>query len=83
LTDKGDVETRPAKISFEANLRFAFKLLAKACSVDSELDVSGSGWQSLKKATKIRDRITHPKILSDLNISEAEFDEVTQDLSGS
>jgi len=80
LTDSGDVETRRAKISLEANLRFAFKLLAKAGSVPSELDVSGSEWQSFRRAIKIRDRITHPKSVSDLNISDEDYNEVTAGL---
>jgi hypothetical protein len=77
LTDSGDVEIRRTKISLEANLRFGFKLLAKAGSVPPELDVSGTEWQSFKRAIKIRDRITHPKGLSDLNIADEDFNDVT------
>jgi hypothetical protein len=77
LTDSGEVETRRTKISLEANLRFGFKLLAKAGSVPSVLDVSGSEWQSLKRAIKIRDRITHPKSISDFNISDEDYNDVS------
>ena len=77
LTDSGDVETRRTKISLEANLRFGFKLMAKAGSLPSELDVSGSEWQSFRRAIKIRDRITHPKSVSDLNISDADYNDVS------
>jgi hypothetical protein len=77
LTDSGDVETRRAKISLETNLRFGFKLLAKAGSIPSELNVSGSDWQSFRRAIKIRDRITHPKSVSDLNISDEDYNDVS------
>ena len=77
LTDSGDVITRRTKISLEANIRFAFKLLAKAGSLPSELDVSGSEWQSFRRAIKIRDRITHPKSVSDLNISDEDDKDVS------
>jgi hypothetical protein len=77
LTESGDVVTRRTKISLEANLRFGFKLLAKAGSVPSELDVSGAEWQSFKRAIKIRDRITHPKTVSDLNISDEDYNDVS------
>jgi hypothetical protein len=77
LTDSGEVETRRTKISLAANLRFGFKLLAKAASVPSELDVSGSEWQTFRRAIKIRDRITHPKSVSDLNISDEDFNDVS------
>jgi len=77
LTDKGDVEIRRTKIALEANIRFAFKLLAKSASISSELNVSGSEWQSLRRAIKIRDRITHPKHISDLTISDEECNDVS------
>lgn len=77
LADSGDVETRRAKISLEANLRFGFKLLAKAGKLSSELDVSGSEWRSFCRAVKIRDRITHPKSVSELNISDEDYNAVS------
>ena len=80
LTDQGDVETRRTKISLAPNLRFAFKLLSKACSVPFELDLSGSESQSFKRAIKIRDRITHPKTVSDINISDEDYKDVTTGL---
>ena len=43
----------------------------------SELDVSGSEWQSFRRAIKIRDRITHPKSVSDLNISDEDYNDVS------
>ena len=77
LTDSGDVEARPTKIALEANIRFAFKLLAKATSVSDVLDVSGAGWQSFQRAVKVRDRITHPKRVSDLTIADSEYADVS------
>ncbi len=76
LTAEGDVEQRAAKIPLETNIRFAFKLLAKASGVSTVLDVSGPEWQSLQRAIKVRDRITHPKTISDLAISDAELSDV-------
>jgi hypothetical protein len=77
LTDSGDVEIRRTKISLEANLRFGFKLMAKSGSILSELDVSGSEWQSFRRAAKIRDRITHPKSVADLIISDEDYNDVS------
>jgi hypothetical protein len=80
LTDSGEVESRRAKISLEVNLRFAFRLFAKSGYLTSDLDVSGSEWQVFRRAIKIRDRITHPKSVSDLNISDDDFKDVTTGL---
>jgi hypothetical protein len=73
LAPSGDVEQRTAKIPLETNIRFAFKLLAKAGTIPTALDVSGPEWQSLQAAIKVRDRITHPRSISDLTISDAEL----------
>ena len=76
LMPSGDVEQRAAKISLETNIRFTFKLLVKASKAPLALDISGPQWQSLQRAIKVRDRITHPKNISDLTISDAEFPDV-------
>jgi hypothetical protein len=73
LTNTGDVEIRPAKIPLEANVQFAFKLLAKSTSTSSVLDVAGHQWQAFQGAIKLRDRITHRKKLSDLPVSDEEL----------
>lgn len=77
LSDKGVVGTRRAKVSLKTNVRFAYKMLAKSGSVNSELDVSGSEWQAFQKAIDVRDRITHPKNISDLNVTIEEHNAVT------
>ena len=43
--------------------------LAKKLSPDLDADFSGSGWIDLKRTIAIRNRITHPKSTSDLNIT--------------
>jgi hypothetical protein len=77
LTDSGDVKIHLAKITLETNIRFSFKLLAKACEIPSKLDVSGPEWQSFQRAINVRDRITHPKVVADLTVSDTEFREVS------
>lgn len=72
LNDKGQIETAQAKIPLWKDIRFAYRLLAKAGNVPSELDVSGTGWEGLQKAIKVRDRITHPKSTRDLVLTEDE-----------
>ena len=76
LTSSGDVERRAAKIPLETNIRFAFRLLAKASNAPTVLDVSGTEWRSLLRAIKVRDRITHPKNISNLTISDEELSDV-------
>ena len=49
-------------------------MLAKALGRDFELNLQGNGWVRYKKALKIRDRITHPKKIQNLAITDSEFD---------
>lgn len=78
LDDAGNVVTRPARLRFLSNIRFAFKVFAKVSDADFNLDVRGVGWQSLQRALKIRDRLMHPKKIEDLNVSDDEVREALQ-----
>lgn len=43
--------------------------IAKRIAPSSDIDFSASGWQDLRDAVQIRNRITHPKTLEDLQLS--------------
>jgi hypothetical protein len=72
LDDSGTVKTRPARLRFRSNFRFAFALAAKACEIDWQLDVAGTGWQALGDALPVRDRLMHPKKTADLVVTDNE-----------
>lgn len=72
ISDSGEVTTRPARLRFLSNLKFAFRLLAKVEGADYQLDISGSGWQALQRALKVRDRLMHPKAVGDLQVGDDE-----------
>jgi len=78
LNDAGEIKERRAKLRTTSNIRFAFKLYAKAHQCDFVLDVSGSGWECITKGLLIRDRITHPKSLGDLTVNLEEFKSCVQ-----
>jgi len=72
LRESGSVRVRPARLRSKDNLRLAFKLIAKANELDYDLDVSGTAWQALQRALHVRDRLTHPKRMADLDVTEDE-----------
>lgn len=78
LNDKGEVVSAPAKIRLVKNIRFAFKAIARANSVHFNLRVDEAGWDALKKAVKVRDRLMHPKFIEDLAVSINDIDQVRQ-----
>jgi hypothetical protein len=72
LNDKGEIIERPAKISLTKNIRFSFAVFAYANKIDNNLDVSLKWWAKLKEAIKVRDRLMHPRFMSDLDVSPQE-----------
>ena len=60
-------------IKLLANLIYSFDAYGRAFGIDGALDISDNRWDSLKRALKIRHRITHPKNLTDLVISNQEW----------
>lgn len=70
LDDKGDVIVEDKNFQrFIPNIRFALKSFSKAYGIPFNLDMSQV---PLKDLERVRNRITHPKKLSDLNISADE-----------
>jgi hypothetical protein len=71
LLDNGEVRTVGNNFQrFIPNLKFAFKCFAKAHGLSYVLDISKV---PLKEFEELRNRITHPKKLTDLTITDAEL----------
>lgn len=74
LRDNGRVKERHDNYQRTApNLRFAYAAMARGFGCDLELDVGGEGWQMFLEAIATRNRLTHPKSLADLNVTDEEL----------
>jgi hypothetical protein len=73
LNDKGEALERPAKIRLASNVRFAFRLLARATHGEFQFDPSADWWADLRKTISIRDRLTHPRFPQDIDVSGEEI----------
>lgn len=73
LTEKGEVLERPAHIRLADNIRFAFALQEKALGCAETFDPSIEWWSCLKSSIRLRDRLTHPKLPEDIDISGGEI----------
>jgi hypothetical protein len=69
LNDRGEVVETTAKISLAKNIRFALTISRKAHGITDSFDASVDWWNCLKKAIRVRDRLTHPKFPGDLDVS--------------
>lgn len=73
LNDRGEVVETVAKLSLARNVRFAIALNRRAHGVCVPFDASVEWWACLKEAIKIRDRLTHPKLPGDLDVSASDI----------
>ena len=69
LDERGEVVEQRAMLRLAANMRFAFMLTEKAYGIERLFDPSLEWWSCLKKSIKVRDRLTHPKMPEDVDIS--------------
>ena len=77
LDDKGNAKKGDAHLKSQWNLHFAFKMFARAIKKeDFTLGKGREGWHSYTKGVDIRNRITHPKNVKALTITDEEMEKV-------
>jgi len=77
LNDKGEAKEQVKFLPLTKNIRFAFSAATRAFQVEFELLVDDAGWSTFRDALVIRNRITHPKCIDDLRLSDDEIQIVT------
>ncbi len=71
LDEKGKVITKSNNFAeINKNLRFAYAKLAEGFNISTELEIDRQGWQQFKRAIEIRNRLTHPKNITDLFVTD-------------
>ncbi len=73
LTEKGEVIERAAHIRLADNIRFAFALQEKALEIAEPFDPSIEWWSCLQSSIRVRDRLTHPKLPEDVDVTGGEI----------
>jgi hypothetical protein len=73
LKDNGQVVERRAHIKLVDNIRFAFAIQEKSLSITNRFDANVEWWSCLKAAIKVRDRLMHPKMPEDVDVSPDEI----------
>ena len=71
--DKGEVYDQRMQIPMKNNIRFAFRAYARAHLVDYQLDIGDNRWNDFKNSILVRDRLTHPKEVRNLEVSDEEL----------
>lgn len=72
VSEAGDVEVNQVRTPAVTNIFFSFRCYAQMFGSHTPLNKQDEGWAALKESFRIRDRVMHPKTISDLEISSAE-----------
>jgi hypothetical protein len=73
VNNKGEISIIKSKIKTEENLLFCFNMIAKGCGSQSLINKSSKDWGNFITALKIRHRITHPKNITDIEVTDKEI----------
>jgi hypothetical protein len=76
LDERGQVEERQLISSSLANVRFALRIFSKSVGSPYEFPAGESGFEKLQVAQRIRNRLTHPRRLEELEVTSDEQDVV-------
>jgi hypothetical protein len=71
--EKGEVGEQRMQIPLKTNIKFAFRAYARAHLVDYKLNVGDNRWNDFKNSLAVRDRLTHPKEVRNLEVSDEEL----------
>jgi len=80
VTTDGKIVEQPRWVTLPTAIRLAVSQ-AMLISPEIQVDFSEAGWSSLRQAVTIRHRITHPKLVDDLTITDGDLKAVASGLS--
>lgn len=72
VNEQGKLEEHIRFMPLTSMIRLVTKLAEEHCP-ELKTDFSNAGWSNLKQTIKIRNRITHPKNMSDLEITKEDI----------
>lgn len=71
INDKGEIYIQPKGYSIKLGLRLVYSIL-KRHGNPIQVDFGSSDWKNIDHALKIRNRVTHPKCMSDISVTPEE-----------
>lgn len=78
LDDEGEPRAVPNYQKLTRLVRFSFAILARTYGLRFSLDVQGDGWRCLRSTVRVRNRLLHPRVTEDLNVSTQELREASR-----
>lgn len=73
LNEKGEIVERTAMLPLSKNLRFALSIYERGTHQRQCFDPSAQWWSSFQKSVLVRNRLTHPRMPDDLDVTPDEL----------
>jgi hypothetical protein len=73
---QGKLELEANRVPFLNSCAFLLRVLAESRGIDSGPFFSDNGWNQMQASLSMRHRITHPKQVEDLEISDSELENI-------
>ncbi len=74
LKNNGETSVQTKFLKLPDNLRFTVKTVNRLFGAQLDLGVGTTKWENFKKAIEVRNRITHPRNTSEVDISDDEIE---------
>lgn len=78
VSDKGYPKTSEQFLPFPQSLLFSIRAYVKNHGAKYEADMKLPGWSAMLHAAKVRNRVTHPKSVTALELSEEDLEAVVE-----
>lgn len=82
LEKDGQVKQSPARVELSSNIKFMFSLLERANASPRHFDLQSEWWRYLKESIKVRNRLVHPIVPNDIDVSGDEIVSALKGLEG-
>lgn len=73
LNEKGEIVERSAMLPLSKNLRFALSIYERGTHQRQCFDPSAQWWSCFQKSVLVRNRLTHPRMTDDLDVTPDEL----------
>lgn len=73
IDEKGHPKSAQQFLKFPESLLFSIRCYIKNHGATFDPDIQHPGWSAMRRAVKVRDRVTHPKSAESLNLSDEDL----------
>jgi hypothetical protein len=74
LARDGEAIVQTKYLKLDKHFRFVFRVFARSVNSNYQLNVQDPGWGAFLQSITLRNRLTHPRSVTDLEVSDEDFE---------